>query len=335
MILSAAANVNHGWLREEPARAWAKMSCMRALQVWAMAAVWMASLALSEDGAMSSASTARPLHLASNAYSWQVLYARAGKDFGADPSASFSAVKASGYDGFEPILETPEDAEKIGEALRGAGLPMRSVYVNTTLHRQPDATASIDRVRDIASRARRYGARIVVTNPNPVAWDGKQDKTDAELVTQAAALNELGRALRSLGMALAYHNHDMELRQAARELHHMMLSTDSKNVYLCLDAHWIYRGAGNSSVALFDIVKLYGKRVIEVHVRQSVGGVWSEVFGAGDIDYARLAEALRKARVRPHLVLEQAAETGTPQTLDPAEAMRRSADNARSVFSPR
>ena len=45
---------------------------------------------------------------------------------------------------------------------------------------------------------------------------------------------------------------------------------------LCLDTHWIYRGAGNSNVALFDILKLYGDRVVSLHLRQSVGGVWSE-----------------------------------------------------------
>ncbi|MCW8983980.1 MAG: LSm family protein, partial [Thermoanaerobaculales bacterium] len=65
---------------------------------------------------------------------------------------------------------------------------------------------------------------------------------------------------------------------------HMMLGTDPANVTLCLDAHWIYRGAGNSAVALFDVVKLYGRRVTELHLRQSKANIWTEALSEGDID---------------------------------------------------
>jgi inosose dehydratase len=56
------------------------------------------------------------------------------------------------------------------------------------------------------------------------------------------------------------------LPRAAREFHHMMAGTDPDKVSLCLDAHWIYRGSGNSSVALFDVLKLYGSRTREIHL---------------------------------------------------------------------
>lgn len=61
---------------------------------------------------------------------------------------------------------------------------------------------------------------------------------------------------------------------------------------LCLDVHWAYRGSGNSQVALFAIIKLYGHRIAELHIRQSRGGIWSETFGEGDIDYTRLTREL-------------------------------------------
>ena len=85
-------------------------------------------------------------------------------------------------------------------------------------------------------------------------------------------------------MVLAYHNHDAEMREGAREFHHMLTGTDPANVKLCLDAHWIYRGSGNSQVALFDIVEIYVDRIVELHLRQSHDGIWSEVFGEGDIN---------------------------------------------------
>jgi inosose dehydratase len=118
-----------------------------------------------------------------------------------------------------------------------------------------------------AERAKAAGAQIVVTNPNPIRWGGSEDKSDAQLRTQAAALDRLGQQLAQRGMTLAYHNHDAELRNAAREFHHMLVGTGPRFVTLCLDAHWIYRGAGNSSVALFDVVKRYGPRVRELHLQ--------------------------------------------------------------------
>lgn len=100
-----------------------------------------------------------------------------------------------------------------------------------------------------------------------------------------------------MGITLAYHNHDAEMREGAREFHHMLTGTNPENVKLCLDAHWIYRGAGNSQFALFDIVELYCDRIVERHLRQSHDGIWSEVFGAGDIDYTSLTVMLNKKKL--------------------------------------
>jgi len=113
----------------------------------------------------------------------------------------------------------------------------------------------------------------------------------------------------------------------------MMLATDPDNVTLCLDAHWIYRGAGNSQVALFDVVKLYGPRISELHLRQSSGGVWTEAFSDGDIDYRRLAKELVALGVKPHLVLEQAVEKDSPNTLGAVEAHRQGRRYAEEVFA--
>jgi inosose dehydratase len=111
------------------------------------------------------------------------------------------------------------------------------------------------------------------------------------------------------------------------------LGTDPKLLSLCLDAHWVYRGAGNSQLALLDVVKLYGSRIIEVHLRQSTENVWAETFGEGDIDYRAVASQLIRIGVKPHLVLEVAVEEGTPKTLDPVEAHRQSSEYARKVFA--
>jgi len=271
------------------------------------------------------------LHVACNQYPWGVFYQREGRDFGASLDSGFAEVKASGIDGFEP---GGEQIEPMAPLLRKHGLEMRSLYVNSTLHEAAQADRSIGEVVAAARKARELlGTRIIVTNPSPIRWGGAETKTDEHLRTQAAAMNRLGSELRDMGLTLAYHNHDIELRNAAREFHHMMVGTDPANVTLCLDAHWVYRGAGNSQVALFDVLELYGPRVTELHLRQSQNNLWTEVFGPGDIDYKRLAGHLLKIGVRPLLVLEQAVENGSPNTMNVVEAFKKSVAYTREVFA--
>ena len=112
----------------------------------------------------------------------------------------------------------------------------------------------------------------------------------------------------------------------------MMLGTDHRALSLCLDVHWVYRGADNSQVALFDVVKRYGPRIAELHLRQSTGNVWSETFGDGDIDYRELVKRPIEIGDRPHVVLEQGPEGTTPQTMGTAAVHQRSVRYVREVF---
>ncbi len=293
---------------------------------------WTAGMLLTGTGS-GHAAKGNKMHLASNQYSWYTYWQREGRDFNASLDEGLKDLAASGLDGYETNIETPDQIGELTPLLKKHGLEMRSLYVNSLLHDREQAGKSIEHILAIAKKAKGIGTRIVVTNPSPIRWGGPEDKNDGQLEVQAKALNELGRELSDMGLILAYHNHDAEMRNAAREFHHMIAGTDPRYVTLCLDSHWIYRGAGNSSVALFDIVKLYGSRISELHFRQSIDGVWSETFEEGDIDYARLAETLKRIGVKPHLVLEQAIEKGTPKTMDPVTAHRKSDAYTRRVFA--
>jgi inosose dehydratase len=214
---------------------------------------------------------------------------------------------------------------------------MPSFYTNSTLHTD-DWTASVESVVRVAGEAAALlDTQVAVVNPTPIRWGQPLDKSDGELATQARALQTLAERLAVHGVRLAYHTHDAEMRHAAREFHHMLLATDPAVVGLCLDAHWIYRGAGNSQIALFDIVQLYGARVVSLHLRQSRNGVWTETLDeadGADLDYARLAQTLQHIGFAGGpVILEQAAEAGTPDTLPPAEVYRRNADWTRRTFA--
>jgi len=276
--------------------------------------------------------TASPPHVATNTYPWGTFAGRDGGSFKLHTDDALAAIARTGITGYEPIITAPEEFDGLGARLKAHGLEMRSLYVNSTLHDE-SAQASIDSVLAIARRAVEIGTRIIVTNPSPIRWGGPDNKTDAQLRAQAHALDRLGAELRTLGAALAYHNHDIELRLGAREFHHMLTATDPANVKLCLDAHWVFRGCGDSQVALFDAVEHYGRRIVELHLRQSHNGIWTEVFQSeGDIDYARLRAWLRQHEIKPHLVLEQAVEAGSPKTVDVIAAHRQGLAQVLRLF---
>jgi inosose dehydratase len=288
---------------------------------------------LTGPAAWAQAISAEPLHIASNEYSWITFYERQGRDWSADLDASLREFAKSGIAGYEPSVNSPKELNLLAPLLRRHSLEMRSVYVGCTLHTKKEADQSLEQVKAIAVAAKPLGVRIIVTNPSPIRWGGPEAKTDAELELQASYLDRMGAALRKQGIVLAYHNHDIEMQHAAREFHHMMLATHPEHVSLCLEAHWLYRGSGNSQLAMFDIVRLYGSRIAEVHLRQSKNGIWTETFGEGDIDYTRLTKELAALNLRPHLVLEQCVEKQTPNTMDAVAAHQKDLEYASHIFA--
>ncbi len=274
-----------------------------------------------------------PLHVSTNGYPWHTFYQREGRSWKDSLDTGLGEIAAAGLQGYEGSGESPAEVRTLGPLLQKHGLEMRSMYVNSKLHDSADARKSMDQVLALADAAKPLGCRIVVTNPSPLRWGGAESKSDQQLEEQARNLDTLGAELRKLGLTLAYHNHDAELRMGGREFHHMLAATDPQNVAFCLDAHWVFRGCGDSQVAVFDSIRLYGKRIVELHLRQSQNGIWSETFGEGDINYPLLAQKLESLEVKPLIVLEQAVEARSPKTMSAVEAHRRSVTYTREIFS--
>lgn len=271
--------------------------------------------------------------IATNTYSWKTFAHRKGRNLELHTNQLLGDIAATGIRGYEPNIESPADFTGLRDRLRDHGLEMRSIYVNSVLHEPAHAQRSIDHVLAIAERAKEFGTHIVVTNPAPLLWGGTEDKSDDQLKHQAESLNRLGERLRGLGFLLAYHNHDSEFRQGGREFHHMLLATSPENVHFCLDAHWVYRGSGNSELALFDVLSVHKHRIVELHLRQSLEGIWTDTFQMqGDIDYSRLLGAFCDARPRPHLVLEQAVEPESKVTSTVVEAHRLGLQNLQRAL---
>ena len=263
------------------------------------------------------------LHVAVNQYTCNNVYRRENIDFW----TRLDELKSVGVDGIEATLRTAEDVENRGKQLADHGLEMRSVYSGAKFHEENSAQEEMDRLLKLGEKAKSIGTSIVVVNPA-----SKSGKSDAELIFQSKNLDIVGAGLRKLGVTLAFHYHLVELEFGGREFHHVLCGTDPKNVALCFEQHYSYRGCGNSQVAVFDHLKLYGERSIAIHLRQSIGNVFSETFGDGDIDNVRVAAYFKKLPRLPHIVLESASENGTPKTMPPAEVFRQSVEYIRKVY---
>jgi len=263
--------------------------------------------------------------------SWQEYNDKPG-GYGAYLAEVLAAHATAGFDAWELSLNTDEALTELRPLLDATGLKLPSVYTGATLH-TAKWSEGVEKIVAAGRRAKEAGATIVTCNPDPLGWGGTDNKTDDELRTQCRALQAAGEALAAEGMRFAYHWHDPEFRCGAREIWHVLLNTDPKVVGVCFDTHWTYRGTGNSQAGLFDLLEFTLPRILSFHVRQSQEGVWSEVFGEGDIDYRRWAARIKKAGWTGPVHLEQAREEGTPRTISFIEAEKQGLIYLRSLLA--
>jgi sugar phosphate isomerase/epimerase len=126
----------------------------------------------------------------------------------------------------------------------------------------------------------------------------------------AAMLNEKAVALKTLGISLGYHNHNVEFAAIGKTTGWEILAheTDPKLVSFEIDIGWL-AAAGVDPVAFF---KRYSGRVRRVHVKDvkpttttnfALSMDPTEV-GSGKLDWARILPAAYKAGAR-HFYVEQ------------------------------
>ena len=259
-------------------------------------------------------------------YGWSQLVRRQGMLWPAATDWAMDQARHAGFGGWEPFLHAAEDAQRIGRLAALRGLAMPSVFVSGDLINQG---GDIDRMVAAASAAAAFGATLVSVYPSPL--DGTE-KSDAQLDQQAQNLSTLARRMQISGLKVLYHPEEPEMRLAAREVHHVLEHTDPTLVGFCLDPDTVWRGCGQTTQPVLEMINRYGDRVDALHIRQSQGGVWAEVVGPGDIDYPAIAAALSAKQYKPLLVVEHAYEDGTADTLDPVAAHQQSLTYVGTTF---
>ncbi|MGA2656820.1 MAG: TIM barrel protein [Verrucomicrobiota bacterium] len=260
----------------------------------------------------------------SNIYGWGQYAQRDNKKL--DVAEVISALRDTGYDYLENFMDAarPEENARFADQLRAKGLQPVSLYTGARLHQAGQTGQEVARLLAAAKVCRQAGFAVISCNPDPIG----RDKTEEELKTQAAALEELGEGLEALGLKLGVHNHTPEMANQAREFHYNFDHTKPEAVGFCYDVHWVWKGG----VQPLDALRQYGRRVVTWHLRQSRQGIWWEDLDTGDIDYAAVAQYAKTHELPRRFTVELALETGTSITRSAIENHRRSREFVRKVF---
>jgi inosose dehydratase len=300
------------------------MTCKR---TWAGLVAALLGTALAT--ATSEPATARPKDsgVAVQLYIWTQYYGERHSRLEDHLDDVFAATRRAGFEavqGFLNFYDSPASTTRVAGLLKQHRQTMPAAYAGGAMHTRAAGQQTILQITRQARLGVSHGLRLVVHNPQPLG----RTKTDEELAIQADNLNRLGAALGVMGVRLALHNHDPEMRSGAREWYYMLRHTDPDKVGICLDLDWVRRGGQDPYRLLQDA----GPRLLDLHLRNSHQGVWAEDLGSGDIDYTRAQKILSKLNYRGWYTVELAYEGKTVRTRSLEEDLARSRDFVRRVF---
>lgn len=241
----------------------------------------------------------------------------------------FATVSAAGYRAVEltSAFFPPAKTEDSLALLEKHGLSLPIAYIGGPMH-DDHWQETRDKTLAFAERLKPHKELKAISfncDPKPKS----EPKTDSELGTEAKALGTLGAELKRKGLRLLVHAHAPEMASHAREWRSFVQHTDAANVGICLDTHWVYRGGED----VIPILREAGKRIGDVHLRNSANGIWLEELTDGDVDYKGVAAELKKLRYTGWLTVELAWDPQTRRTRSLGEDLRRSREYAERVFS--
>ena len=262
------------------------------------------------------------------AYIFQQYAAQQHKKLGDVLGEVIPMARAAGFRNIELNAEffAPEIRARTLDSIRSSSLSMPSVYVGGVMHEEAPAAETINRAAEIGNVCKAFGCTAVVHNPSPKPKG--VEKSDDELKLQTKLLNRMGQALGQNGLALRVHHHTPEMMNNAREWRYILHNTDPQRVQLCMDLDWVHQG-GQDPLTL---LKEAGRRVTEIHVRNSKNKLWLEAVEDGDIDYHKIADYLKAFGLSPLIVAELAYAPKTEVTRSLEEDLRRSRLYTEQIF---
>ncbi|MCX6553049.1 MAG: sugar phosphate isomerase/epimerase [Acidobacteria bacterium] len=236
------------------------------------------------------------------------------------------AQKSLGFEGFETSFRNVQgqyaDAPAARVRLEQTGLAFFGVHIFLNEYDPQTRIAPMDLVRATADGGAALGAQRLIVSGAGLVKDGKVAREDVD--RKVAGLQEAARYCRDRKLAFAYHNHGPEFAAGAAELTALIERTDPALVSFLIDCGWAYR----AGVDLAGFFTAHQTRIAGLHLRD-FKGEQQVPLGLGEVDWAPLASAVRKAGWDGWVLAEEERADGSKPGATAAAPAR---DTLRKLF---
>jgi sugar phosphate isomerase/epimerase len=265
-----------------------------------------------------------------------------GDEAGRDLDATFAQVAGIGFREVELPNLYGQTPAAVRAAADRAGLAISSIHLPARFGGAMPGLSLLSDKAQIAESLQALGAKRAVLplaplpeGFRPAAGEGIQaaigrvfGQAGADLWQRTAALlNDRGAALKPLGIALGYHNHNVEFAPigTSNGWDILVRETDPALVHFEVDTGWV-AAAGLDPVTF---LRQHRGRVAQLHMKDVAAGNTTNYVlamnpaevGSGTLDWAEILPAAHAAGVR-HFYVEQEP----PFTIPRIEAARKSHD---------
>ncbi len=217
--------------------------------------------------------------------------------------AAIKELKFQGFEtGFRNVLPLAENSSAWKQ--HEQGLAFFGVHIFLLQYDSETRIAPMDLATKVARVGAQLGAERLIVSGAPAFSNGNVDETAVQ--KKAAALNELGQQVKSLGLKLAYHNHGPEFASPQPEIEMLMQKTDASLVWFLLDAGHAFRVGAN----LPNFISQHHKRLTGIHLRDFQNGKQVPL-GEGEFPLAQVAQTLINSDWMGWVLTEEERENGS------------------------
>jgi inosose dehydratase len=239
-------------------------------------------------------------------------------------------IKAAGYSGTElgPYGFLPANSAVLRDELATRMLTLCSAFVDIELGNQDahaDGLAFVTRSAKLISEA---GARLLVLSdkitPERNATSGRRSDanqiswSDAEWKAAAAAIREVIKRCKTVGLRVAFHHHVGSHVETPEEIDRLFSLFPADELGLCLDTgHYVYGGGDTIAFLEKQVSRVWCVHLKDVYDEKSAEarqqrmnfhaavrhGIFAPL-GKGSIDFSRVISLLQRGRFDGWVVVE-------------------------------
>lgn len=202
----------------------------------------------------------------------------------------------TGYRNLESQAGHPATAR---QKIESSGLQFFGVHIFLLHYDQQTHIAPAELYERVAETGAALGTQRLILSGAPAS-------TDEELARKIEGLHHAGKLAKSLGLKLAYHNHDKEFQNGAWEIQSLLKATDPDLVNFLLDAGHAFQGGADVPAFLDQ----HYRRITGLHLRDFRDGRQVPL-GSGDFPLARVAAVIRKTNWQGWVLAEEEREDGS------------------------